>query len=217
MERDDFVVKKVLFIATFFLFIFSPLALANDDIEVILDGQTMQFSVEPQIIKGNTMVPLRTIFEALGADVKWEQATRTVTAKKENTTIVLTIGDKTAYKNNEAIILSEPGTVINGSTLVPLRFIAESFGAYVHWNGSDKVISITSDGTKITYQSNYVKINTATLEQLKRIIHIDDERAAEIIQLRKIKPFTSYEDISRVKGIGAVRVEDIKEQGIIKF
>lgn len=216
MKGFDFMVKKVLFTAICFLFIFSSSAFA-ENIEVILDGKTMQFSVEPQIIKGSTMVPLRSIFEAIGADVIWEQSTQKITAKKESTTISLTIGNKTAYKNNEAITLSEPGTIIKGSTLVPLRFVAESFGAYVHWNGSEGVISISSDGSQVTYQSNYVKINTATIEQLKRIIHIDDERAKEIIKLRKSKPFASFDDLKRITGIGTARVTDIKAEGIIKF
>ncbi|RXI99810.1 hypothetical protein DS745_13075 [Anaerobacillus alkaliphilus] len=209
-------IKKLIFTTTLFLLLFTGVTFAND-IEVILDGDTMQFSVDPRVIDGSTMVPLRSIFEALGADVKWDQKTQTVTAKKADTTVVLTIGKKTAYVNNKSQELTTPGTVINGSTLVPLRFVSQALGAYVHWNGTDRIVSISSDGSQVTYQSNYVKINTATIEQLKRILHIDDERAALIVELRKTRPFASYEDLTRIKGIGEVRAKEIKAQGIIKF
>lgn len=208
--------RKVFLLVLLFTFLFSVQVFASN-IEVILDGETLEFSVEPQVIKGNTMVPLRAIFESLGANVNWDADTKTVTAIKDETTVKLTIGDKTAYKNDQGIELSEPGTIINGSTLVPLRFVAESFGAYVHWNGTDKVISISSDGSQVTYQSNLVSINTAGAEQLKTILHIDDERAAEIIKLREQKKFEKYEDLTRINGIGKVRMEEIKVQGIIKF
>lgn len=209
-------IKKLVFTTMFFVLLFAGTSFASD-IEVILDGDTMQFSVDPRIIDGSTMVPLRSIFEALGADVKWDQKTQTVTAKKARTTVSLTIGNKTAYVNGKAQELTTPGTVINGSTLVPLRFVSQALGAYVHWNGADQVVSISSDGTQVTFHSNFVKINTASIEQLKRIVHIDDERAAMIVELRKAKPFASYDDLTRIKGIGEARAKEIKAQGIIKF
>jgi DNA uptake protein ComE-like DNA-binding protein len=185
------------------------------DIEVILDGNSL--NVEPRNINGNTMVPLRAIFETLGAEVNWDASTQTVTANRNDTTVTLTIGNKTAYKNGQEIQLTEPGVVIGGATLVPLRFVAESFGAYVHWNGEDRVISISSDGSQVIYESQYVHINTASKDQLKRIIHIDDVRADEIIRLRQQRKFEKYEDLTRINGIGRVRMEEIRAQGIIKF
>ena len=62
--------------------------------------------------------------------------------------------------------------------------------------------------------SGCVNINTASLDDLKRIIHIDDDRAAEIIGLRQVRPFRSVDDLTRVKGIGDKRLAEIKAEGI---
>ncbi|WP_134702948.1 stalk domain-containing protein [Ammoniphilus sp. YIM 78166] len=113
-------------------------------ISVYLDGKRLTFEVAPTIVNGRTLVPLRAIFESLGATVDWNGQTRTVTAAKGSTAIRLTIGQKTAFKNNQAIMLDEPAVIINGRTLVPLRFVSEAMGSTVGWNGLSRVITISS-------------------------------------------------------------------------
>ena len=112
-------------------------ATAND-ISVKLNGSQLSFDVPPAVDNGRTLVPLRAIFEAMGADVKWDGNTQTVTATKDSTIVVLTIGNKTAYKNNSPVVLDGPGKIINQRTLVPLRFVGEAFGADVVWEGKKK-------------------------------------------------------------------------------
>ena len=82
-------------IATLLLIVFTILsvnvgALASDDIKVYIDDKLLTFDVEPQIIDGRTMVPMRRIFESLGAVVTWDENSRTVTGKKGNTTVNVT-------------------------------------------------------------------------------------------------------------------------------
>jgi len=113
-------------------------------ISVYLDGTQLTFDVPPQIIDGRTLVPLRAIFEALGAEVNWNEATQTITATKDTTTVVLTIGSTTATVSGRSVTLDVPPQVINGRTLVPLRFVAESFGVAVDWNGDTRTVTITS-------------------------------------------------------------------------
>lgn len=67
---------------------------AADDITVILDGNKLEFDVPPQIIDGRTMVPIRAIFEALGAEVTWDDATKTVTATIDDYVVKCTIDSK---------------------------------------------------------------------------------------------------------------------------
>ncbi|NPV90756.1 MAG: copper amine oxidase N-terminal domain-containing protein [Firmicutes bacterium] len=90
------------------------------------------------------MVPMRVIFEALGATVQWDDATKTVTATKDATVIKLTIGSETAYKNDESVSLDAPGMIVDDRTLVPLRFVSEALGAQVAWDGATQTVSITS-------------------------------------------------------------------------
>lgn len=108
----------------------------------MINGQVLAFDEFPFIINGTTMVPLRGIFEALGADVRWDGATGTVIATRGDTTVVLKTGSFYAIKNNMRLKLSQPVQQKNGRTMVPLRFISEALGADVQWDGELKTISI---------------------------------------------------------------------------
>jgi hypothetical protein len=115
-----------------------------DGITVLLDGRPMEFDVHPRIINERTMVPLRAIFEALGADISWNNSTQTVTATKGDTVIVLTIGCTSPTVNGRVVTIDQPGVVVDGRTLVPLRFVAEALGVAVNWFGMTRTVTITS-------------------------------------------------------------------------
>lgn len=115
---------------------------------VSLNGQPLATSVPPTVENGRTLVPMRDIFEALGATVVWNPSDRSIIAQKEATRIHLQIGSKTALVNDRNVWLDEAPTITNGSTLVPLRFVSEALGAQVAWNSSQRLVSITtSDGS----------------------------------------------------------------------
>ena len=131
-------------------------AFADDDITVTLDGQAIEFDVQPQIIDGRTMVPLRKIFEEIGAVVKWNGETQTVSARKNSKTISMVINssdmqiDKGDTDNEgnpvyETVTLDVPSQIIDGRTLVPARAISEAFGLNVDWDDTNKNVTITSD------------------------------------------------------------------------
>jgi len=96
----------------------------------------------PVILQGRTMVPLRFIAEAFGAKVDWVAATKEITLWLDTIQLRLKIGQKTAYKNNETMTLDAPPVILQGRTMVPLRFIAEAFGAKVDWVAATKEIKI---------------------------------------------------------------------------
>ena len=114
-----------------------------DEIKVILNGAILSFDQQPIIQNGRTLVPLRAIFEALGADVQWEQSTQTVTAVRGNITVSFTIGSNILIKNGEQITLDVSAQIVGGRTLVPARAVAESFGADVKWLESTREVVIT--------------------------------------------------------------------------
>jgi hypothetical protein len=91
------------------------------------------------------MVPLRKIFEALGATIIWEAKTQTVTATLGDTVVKLTIGDTKGYVNGAVVPLEQPGVIIDGHTMVPVRFIGESFGAKVGWDANTKTVKLSTD------------------------------------------------------------------------
>ena len=107
----------------------------EDNIKVILDGKTLEFDVQPQIIDERTLVPMRVIFEALGADVEWEEETQTINARRSDTDlfyISMRVGDKTIHKESvkanlptsNDIELDVPPMIIDGRTLVPVRAVS---------------------------------------------------------------------------------------------
>jgi hypothetical protein len=98
------------------------------------------------IVEDRFVVPLRAIFEALGAEVEWNNETRTVTATKGEIGVELTIDSKRVYINGKTIELDVPATIIDGRTYVPARFVSESLGASVIWNPENKVAVINQEG-----------------------------------------------------------------------
>jgi len=121
----------------------SPILQATPNISVHLEGEPLVFDVPPQLINGRTMVPMRTIFEALGAQVNWHAASQTATGTRDDTEISLTIGSSSAIVNERTVTIDQPSVVINGRTLVPVRFIAESFGVNVDWDAATRTVTIT--------------------------------------------------------------------------
>lgn len=112
-------------------------------IQVKLNGTYLSMDVPPTIIDGRTLVPLRVIFEALNAQVAWDNNTKTVTGSKGNTTVVLKINSKTAQVNGKNTLLDVPATIVDGRTMVPARFIAESLGKKVGWAENLRTVLIT--------------------------------------------------------------------------
>lgn len=117
----------------------------QEDIKVFLDGKQMSFEAAPIIVDGTTLVPLRAIFSALGAEVTWNNEKHSVSAKKEDVNILLTIGEKKASKNGKPIPLNTPSVIHQSTTYVPLRFVSEALGTLVGWNKNSNSVSISSD------------------------------------------------------------------------
>jgi outer membrane protein assembly factor BamB len=108
-----------------------------------IDGKETPLDVPPQIIKSNTMVPLRFIAEAFGCKIDWDGNERKITITKGDFSMLLWLDKTTAKVNGADKILKAPPTSVKGRTLVPIRFIAEAFGATVNYDAQTKEISIT--------------------------------------------------------------------------
>lgn len=122
-----------------------PSTPAASAISVKLNGSALSFDVAPQIINDRTMVPMRKIFESMGATVDWNGDTRTITSVKGDTTISMTIDNPEMTVNGSAVTLDSAPTIIDDRTLVPVRAIAEAFGSKVDWDGTTKTVTITDD------------------------------------------------------------------------
>lgn len=115
---------------------------------VYLDGVKLSFDVEPFIENDRTLVPMRGIFEAMGANVVWEQSTKTVLATRKvdevEKLVVLQIGNTKAFIDENPTELDVAAKIVNDRTFVPIRFIGEALGVDVDWNDEDRAVIITS-------------------------------------------------------------------------
>ena len=112
--------------------------------EALINGKATMLDSPPFIDPhtDRTLVPLRFISEAFGADVQWDELTRSVTVKLNDKEIKLQIGNNQASVNGEIVSLDQPPVIENNRTMVPIRFISESLGAKVDWDGETKTITI---------------------------------------------------------------------------
>lgn len=115
-----------------------------EDVVVLIDNEQLVMDVPPLIIEDRLVVPLRSIFEALGSDVEWNAQDRSIRATKGSTVIFLKVDDENAKVNDVSINLDVPPTIVENRTLVPVRIVAESFGANVTWDGESRTVSIKS-------------------------------------------------------------------------
>lgn len=137
--------KKFLCLFLVLIMLLSATVFAYDKpISVTLDGEKLIFDVEPALIDGRTMVPIRAIFEAMGAVVNWDNDTQTAICTKDDTVVKMTIDSPTIYINDVPSQMDTSPVIINGRTLAPARFVAESFGYKVDWDNENSIAKITS-------------------------------------------------------------------------
>ena len=117
----------------------------GNDIVVYLDGYKLDRGVTPVIRNGYTLLPIRPIAEAMGADVLWDDATRTTTLIRASKEIKLTIDQNTALINGETVSLDVGAALIDGRTMLPLRFVAEQFSQVVVYNPEQRAVYIAED------------------------------------------------------------------------
>jgi len=116
---------------------------------VVLNNRPLVFDVDPFIMEDRVMVPMRTIFEALGAEVEWNPESRSVTARSGGETVFLSIDSRTAFRYSSSetgtvpVDLDPPPIILGDRTIVPLRFVSESLKAAVRWDGSTGTVYIT--------------------------------------------------------------------------
>jgi hypothetical protein len=107
------------------------------------NGQTSTLDAAPYIRSDRTFVPVRFIVESLGASVKWDATSQTVTITSSNKSIALKIGNKQAFVNGSTRVnLDAPPEIINNRTFIPIRFVSEVLGYQVGWNGTNQTVII---------------------------------------------------------------------------
>ena len=136
---------------------------ANEIITVNLNGQKLNFDVQPQIIDGRTMVPMRKIFEELGAVVVWGEKNQEISAYTEKCSVHTKIGGERLLickEESHAVELDVPPMIVDNRTFVPVRFIAEALDATVEWDEQNNAVNIRSENIPETKPAQLIYDNS---------------------------------------------------------
>ena len=124
------------------------MASASSDVTVLINGGVLVTDVPARIVEGRTMLPMRAIFERLGANVTWMEEDKLIFATKGDCLIIMQIDNnkmsvrKSGAEENTSIVLDVAPFIENGRTLVPVRAVAESLDANVEWVNETRTVKI---------------------------------------------------------------------------
>jgi hypothetical protein len=113
-------------------------------VDVFVNHKQVRFDAAPFIAENRTLVPVRGVFEAMGAQVHWDAEQQMVSVQQGDLTINLKIGSKEVTVNKDTYELDVPAVIVQDRTFIPLRFIAEQLQYDVSWNGDTRTVYITS-------------------------------------------------------------------------
>ncbi len=192
--------KKLL--TVLFLFMFIGTAYAETPITVKIDSSPITFDAEPRIISNRTMVPVRQIFEALGARVEWDGTTRTVTATSPEKTVKMTIGRNEIDVDGRYVLMDTVPVLIENRTFIPARFAAEVFENSVSWEGETRTVNIsTATKPSISYYKQYTGRGLQLMYPAEWLL---DESFADTLFIDN-QP-TSYDEL----GLGMISISAIE-------
>lgn len=135
-------IKFVFLIVLVLLVLSSASVFAKGDTKLYIDGKEVKTDVSPEIVNNRVMVPVRSIFEELGADVTWIGSRKQVIVKSISTRIVLNVDKTKAYVDDKAFELDVAPMIINGRTVIPVRFVSETLGYDVIWDSKTNSVHI---------------------------------------------------------------------------
>ncbi len=164
MKKINIILFAILFTGLIFMFP-SPAGAVN----LIINGMRVKLDTDPVMRNGIVFVPLRGIFERLGATVTYEKSTQTVAAQRRDTTVLLTTGNSFATINGSRTRMMSPPFQMQNRTYVPLRFISESLGCQVGWHPPTRTVAISSQAGKDPFDGvDMDELEMITLEDKKK-------------------------------------------------
>lgn len=166
------------------LFALATMAVAGTasaaEIRATVDGNYVDFpNAQPTMVNDRVLVPVRGVFEHMGATVDWDESTRKVTARHGSDVIVMTLDQWSAMINDRQVQLEAPARMMEGSTMVPLRFLGESMGAAVNWNSASRTVEImTKEWTRTgSNHSMNMRARSGTVMPLTTNMKLSSDRS----------------------------------------
>jgi hypothetical protein len=117
----------------------------QEGLKIFVQGKRPNFDQPPVIKEGRTLIPVRAITQALGAEVSYDNETKEVTITRDDSTIILKLDSVTAVIDGEEYQLDVPAAAINGRTVIPLRFVSQALNSEVEYDGKNGIITIIDE------------------------------------------------------------------------
>lgn len=114
----------------------------TSDARIFYNGEKIDFDVPPIVENDRTLIPLRGLFEKMGAEVSWDGNTSTAAVVKNDTRLSFQKNYYRVYVNGVAKYMDVPTRLTGGRTMIPLRFLSEELGYEVNWNENTRTIDI---------------------------------------------------------------------------
>jgi len=127
-----------------FLLMAFPARADEGGVRVVVDGSELKLDVPGQIRDGRTLVPFRAIFERLGADVTWDPKKKVIEASRGVDSVKLTVGSRVVEWRRSIIQVDTAPVIVDGRTMVPLRFVAQALGLHVRWESKTRTVYLES-------------------------------------------------------------------------
>lgn len=113
---------------------------------IFIDGQQLITQPAPFLTNNRLFVPFRAIFEAVGAEVHWDEKSRKIVAYKGQTELEMIIGSSTAYINGQPTVLDVAPQIVAGRSFVPLRFVGDALGSAVDFDQASGWVFVNEQG-----------------------------------------------------------------------
>lgn len=156
----------------------AAVAAASENVNLLIEGKSVKPDVPPLIKNGRTLVPVRVIAEGLGAQVGWEQSTRTATIERENNKLILQVNSAKAVVNGKEVKLDAPPTMQNQRMLLPLRFVGEALGLNIGWDDQTRTV--------LANQAISLEVNGQAVQNQPKLYLLADELYAPVQEVAKL-------------------------------
>ena len=193
-------------IITLYLLTLPTIALADQPIKLVVNGQEIQSDIQPRVINNRTYFPVRIVANSLGVtdnNIIWDGTANTVTLMNSNKVVQIKIGDNKILENGHKSIMDVTPQVINDRTMLPVAWIAGAFGYLVNWDNNTRTIAVTGTGTGPSTLTPIDTINTMTdkIEITSTNITLDPFKSKNITVTQNfgdkvISGFKNYNEVS---------------------
>lgn len=172
--------KLLLSVILFGAFLMMPVeALAEPVLKVEVNGEVLSFEKPLVLEKGRTLVPLNGVFEKINAEVTYDKEQNKVLIEDQYTTVEMIVGDVNALVHKKydfsgiplKVTLDVPAKLIDGEVYLPLRFVAESLGALVSWDGKNFMAVVKTVGEILPAETpaDYIIVHEADIKHITEL------------------------------------------------